>query len=77
MFPSYSLFLLQASVPERICSWTVAVQTHNKVITSAITFCNSQTLIQSCLICVMVYECGLRQGIMLGNGLSVEMKICG
>ena len=33
-------------------------------------------LIQNCLICVMIYERGLWQGIML-KGLSVETKMCG
>ena len=55
----------------RICSWWVAVLSNMKVRTSAITFCNSQTLIQNCPIYVMFYEGGLQQGIMLDIGLSV------
>ena len=60
-----------------MCSWSVAVLNHNKVRASVITFCNSQTLIQNCLLYVMIYDSGLQQGIMLDIGLSVEMKMCG
>ena len=79
MFRSYSYcyFCYSPAYQRRICSWTVAVRNHNKVRTSAITFCNSQTLIQNCLIYVMVYECGLQQGIMLNVCLFVGMKMCG
>ena len=49
-FYSYCYFCYRPAYQRRICSWAVAVQNHNKVSTSAITFCNSQTLIQNCLI---------------------------
>ena len=71
---SYCYFCYRSVYQRRICNFTVAVQNHNKVITFTITFCNSEILIQNCLIYVLIYECGLQQGII---GLSVEMKMCG
>ena len=49
----------------------------HKVRACAVTFCNSETLIQICMIYAVVSDSGLHKGIVADIGLSVEMKMCG
>lgn len=55
-----------------MCSLSVAVLNH-KVSTSTVTFCNTETFIQLC----MIYESGVHCGIMLDISLCVEMQVAG
>jgi len=54
------MYVTEQITSEQFAVCLLAVLNHSKVKASAIMFCNSETLMQNCVMYVMFYESGLQ-----------------